>query len=48
MISCFDLTEEVLASDFFETDVGFVGGTTVDLSRRKDDRVRTILEAGED
>ena len=48
MIRCFDLAEEVLASNFFETDLDFVGGATVDLSRRKDDRVRTILEAAED
>ena len=47
MVSCFDLAEEVLAPNLFETDLDFVVGTAFDLSR-EDDRVRTILEAAED
>jgi len=47
MISGFDLAEEVLAPNSFETDLDFVGGTAVDMSSRKDNRAGTILEAAE-
>ena len=47
MVSCFDLAEEVLIPNLFESEFGFVVGTAFDLGR-DDDRVRTILEAAED
>jgi hypothetical protein len=34
MVSSFDLAEEVLAPNLFETDLGFVGGNAFDISRK--------------
>jgi len=47
VVSCFDLAEEVLALNLFETDLSFVGGKVFDISR-KHYRARTVFEAAED